>query len=232
MSTVQESPPTSRPPPRAGGQARAAPVGADRLLLPHARVAVRGRGRRAGDADPRVAELRPLRGPRRAALVALPHRDERVPRHAERAGAPRAADGSRAVARAGAGQPEHAARGDVDPADPRQPGRARGRSGRRRSGARDDPARVRRRAAASAAAPARGADPVRGAALAGDRGRRAARDQRRVGQQRAAAGARDDRGDRPRRRPIRRRRSTRRTARCSPATSRRSSSTTSRRSPR
>ena len=47
-----------------------------------------------------MARLRPLRGPGRAALVALPHRDERLPRHAERPRAPRAPDGSRA--RAGA----------------------------------------------------------------------------------------------------------------------------------
>ena len=56
------------------------------------------------------------------------------------------------------------------------PARRSGRVGRR---ARDDPARVRRRAAAPAAAPARGADPARGAALAGERGRRAARHERR-----------------------------------------------------
>ena len=78
---------------------------ADRLLLPHARLAVRGRGRRAGDVRARVAELRPLRGPRGAALVALPHRDERLPRHAERPGAPRAADGSRPGADPGRCQP-------------------------------------------------------------------------------------------------------------------------------
>ena len=51
MSAVQESP--SGPDAsgrRAGRQARAASAGADRVLLPHARVAVRGRGRRAGDA--------------------------------------------------------------------------------------------------------------------------------------------------------------------------------------
>ena len=40
-------------------------------------------------------ELRPLRGPCVAALVALPHRDERLPRHAERARAARPADGPR-----------------------------------------------------------------------------------------------------------------------------------------
>ena len=62
------------------------------------------------------------------------------------------------------------------------PGRARGRT-------RVDPPRLRGRAAAPAAAPARRADPARGAALAGGRGRRAARHERRLGEQRAAAGA-------------------------------------------
>ena len=90
---------------------------------------------------------------------------------------------------------QHPARDDVDPADPRRPRRAGGRSRRRRGRARDDPPGVRRRPAAPAAAPARRADPVRGAALEGDRGRRAARDERRLGQQRAAACARDARGE-------------------------------------
>ena len=91
---------------------------------------------------------------------------------------------------------QHAARGDVDRADPGRPRRAGGRSGRGRGRARDDPARVRRRAAAPAAAPARRADPLRGAALEGDRGRGAARDERRVRQQRAPARAGDARGER------------------------------------
>ena len=43
---------------------------------------------------------RPLRGTSGAALVALPDCDERLSRHAEREGAARAADGSRACARA------------------------------------------------------------------------------------------------------------------------------------
>ena len=62
--------------------------------------------------------------------------------------------------------PDTAVGGDGDPADVA-------------AVARDDPARVRRRAAAPAAAPARRADPVRGAAVEGDRGRRAARHERR-----------------------------------------------------
>ena len=145
----------------------------------------------------------------------------------ERPRAPRDADGPRPRAGARGREPERPARDDVDPADPRRPRRARRRSGRRRGRARDDPARVRRRAAAPAAAPARGADPVRGAALEGGRGRRAARDERRVGQQRAAARPRDARGRARSAPPIPRRRWTRPTASCSRATSRRSSATTS-----
>ena len=87
--------------------------------LPHARLAVRGRGRGAGDVHPRVARRRPLRGPRGAPLVALPDRDERLPRHARRPRAARAADGSRPVARARPREREHPARGDVDRADAR-----------------------------------------------------------------------------------------------------------------
>ena len=87
-----------------------------------------------------------------------------------------------------------AARERLGRADPRRPGAPdRRRPGRARRRPRDDPAGVRRRAAAPAAAPARRADPARGAALAGDRGRRAARHDGRVGQQRAAAGPGDAR---------------------------------------
>ena len=94
------------------------------------------------------------------------------------------------------GEPEHAARGHLDRADPRRARRRRRRPGRGGRCARDDPARVRRGAAAPAAAPARGADPVRGASLEGERGRRAARHERRVGQQRAPARAGDARRER------------------------------------
>ena len=140
------------------------------LLLPDARVAVRGRGRRPGDVRPRLARLRPLRGALGAALVALPHRDERLPRHARAAGS--GAPGRWTSGRRGEpvvanlhALPEVtwiepmpdalvvAAEGDPAEVDGR---------------ARDDPARVRRRAPAPAAAAARGPDPLRGAALAGD----------------------------------------------------------------
>ena len=135
--------------------------------------------------------------------------------------------------RADRGQPEHAARGDVDPAGARR--RSCSPDGDPAEVAvapRDDPARVRRRAAAPAAAPAGGADPLRGAALAGDRGRGAARDERRLGQQRAPARAGDAR---PRRtssadRPVAELDADDRS--CSPATSRPSSATTWRRSRR
>ena len=90
-------------------------------------------------------------------------------------------------------EPEHAARGDVDPADADRPARRRRRPGRGRRRARDDQARVRRRAAAPAAPAARRARALRGAPLAGDRGGGAARDERRLGQQRPAARAGDAR---------------------------------------
>ena len=124
------------------------------------------------------------------------------------------------------------ARGDVDRADPGRPRRRRTAIRRRPSRARDDPARVRRRAPAPAAAPARRADPLRGAALAGDRGRRAARHERRLGQQRAPARPRDAGREPSAAPPIGAASSTRPIARCSRATSRRSSATTWRRSPR
>ena len=108
----------------------------------------------------------------------------------------------------------------------------RRRPGRGGRVARDDQARLRRRAPAPPAAPARRADPLRGAALEGDRGRRAAGDERRLGQlalQRARATldatdleAADDGA-------VGRRAAT---ASCSTGTSRRSRPTTSTSSPR
>ena len=123
----------------------------------------------------------------RRPLLALPDRDERLPRPPPGPQAARGADGLRAWQTApdvpGPMQPEatwlmpipdgSVVAPDADPAE--------------RAGARDDPARVRRDAAAPAAAPARGPDPARGAALEGRRGGRAARHHRRVGQQRAPA---------------------------------------------
>ena len=91
-------------------------------------------------------------------------------------------------------------------------------------------ARVRRRAAAPPAAPARGADPARGVEVEGERGRRAARHDGRVGQQRAAAGAGDAR--RPQRHRGRRAAADRRrrSRSCSRVTSTRSNGSTSSRS--
>ena len=105
-----------------------------------------------------------------AAVVAVPHRHERLPRHAQRPPAPGPPDGHRAPSRR---------------AGPRSPAR---RCPRRRGSSRcrpvawcpttaipasmavareSDPARVHRRAAAPAAAAAGRADPARGAALEG-----------------------------------------------------------------
>src|SRR2546430_10396998 len=151
--------------------ARAAPQGADRLLLPDARLAVRGRGRRTGDAAPRLAKPRPLRGTRRSALLALPDRDERLLRPPERPRAPCPADGSRAGARAGRVEFECAAGGDLDRTCSRQRRLARKRPRGCCGCARDDPPGVRRRAATPAAAPARGADPLRSPPVEGGRGR-------------------------------------------------------------
>ena len=73
---------------RAG--ARGPPPGADRLLLPDARLGLRGRGRRAGDDGARVARRRPPAGARGAEVVAVPDREQRLLRHApgRRSGAP------------------------------------------------------------------------------------------------------------------------------------------------
>ena len=111
--------------------------------------------------------------------------------------------------------------------DPRRPrgARERGSLGGAR-GARVDPARVHRGPPTPAAATAGGADPPRGLALEGVRGGRAARYLRRVGEQRAPTRSRDPR--RPSgsttRRPCNPPTTT--SARCSPATSTRSSGTT------
>src|SRR5205814_10132889 len=86
--------------------ARTAPRRADRLLLPDARLPVRGGGRRPGNARSRLAEPRQLRGPGLTALVALPDRDQRLPRHAGRPRATRPADAARTPTRAGPVEPE------------------------------------------------------------------------------------------------------------------------------
>ena len=215
---------------RPGPPAGAAPARAHRLLLPDARLGVRGRGRRAGHDGPRLARPRPLRGSLGAAVVALPDRHQRLPRHAhgrQRRARPMDLGPARGRSSAASGR---AARGDVDRADPRRARASpRRRPGRGRRWPGDDPARVRRRAPAPAAPPARRADPVRGAPLEGERGRGAAGHERRLGEQRASAGAGDARRERRRRRRRRAARSTSRARSCSPATSRRSSATTWRR---
>ena len=153
---------------RGRGAPGAAPCRADRLLLPDARL---GRSRRRTPCRRRSsapgAAYDRFEGRVGASLVALPDRDERVPRHARGPRAARAADGSRAGRRADRREPAHAARGHVDRADAGRPRRAEAdrRMSRR---ARDRAARVRRRAPASPAAAARGAHPLRSAALEGE----------------------------------------------------------------
>src|SRR6202023_3292860 len=94
-------------------RARAASRGAHRVLLPDARVAVRGRGCSPGDAASRLARLRPVQGTGCAALVALPDRDERMSGHAHRPRAAHAPDGPWAGARSAGRQPGDLARGAV-----------------------------------------------------------------------------------------------------------------------
>src|SRR5512132_345163 len=103
--------------------ARAVSRRADRLLLPDAGLSLRGGGRGSGDHAARVAEHGSLRGPGVAALLAVPDRHERLPRHAGRSRAPRPPDGSRPGAGADRSEPPHAARDHLDPADARQPHR-------------------------------------------------------------------------------------------------------------
>ncbi len=191
------------------------------------------RGRGAGDAGAGLARLRPLRGPVRAPLVALPDRDQRLLRLPERQAAPRPADGpgprehGRRAARAAA------ARGDLARAGARRSRHCIGhRSGGARRRARVDPPRVRRRAAAPPGSSARGADPARGAALAGHRGGGAARHDGRIGEQRPPARPGHARPSARSPTPTRSRRWTTTSRRSSRGTWMRSSATTSTRSSR
>ena len=132
----------------------------------------RRRGRGAGGAAARLAGPRPLRAAGLGADVALPHRDQRVPRRARasaahagrRAAVPRRASGA---AGARGHRPRHALR----------PARGHG------AGLPDGHP-------AAAGPPARGADPARRAGLDRARDGRAAAVDGRRRQQRAAAGAR------------------------------------------
>ena len=133
----------------------------------------------------RLAGDRPLRGPVVAALLAVPHRQQRVHRHGAQPATPGPADGD---------EPGHARRRGEGG---RHPTRARLRAARRR---REGHRRARRRPRSAARSPSawRSSPPCSGCrpasapcsscgAAAGGRGRRAAR-RRRLGQQRPPAG--------------------------------------------
>ncbi len=176
--------------------------------------------------------VRPLRGPVVPALLAVPHRHQRLLRHAEREAAARPAHGPRAREAPPTRRWRHP-RPEATWLEPMPDGRALpsdGRPGGARDRARVDPARVRRRAAAPPGTPAGGPDPPRGAALARHRGGRPPRHHGRVGEQRArsALGPRSRRATSARRIPSRR--STTTSASSSPATWTLSSATTSTRS--
>src|SRR5581483_2590046 len=104
---------------------------------------------------PRLEVARAVRGPLGAQVVAVPDRDERLPRLARGTRPPGTADGSRAGAGAAVREPRRAAGGHVDHpvAD----------AGRARGAARVAAARLRRRTPAPAASAARRAHPLRGA---------------------------------------------------------------------
>ena len=166
----------------ARGGLRPAPARAARALLPDARVVRRRRGRRAGDAAAGVAGRDSFDGEHVAGL-ALPDRDQRLPRRDPRARRRRA--------------PESLRRGAVAAAVPG--------SDARRAAPPDEPDAARRRETIELAylaamqvlpgAPARGAARPR-RARPGRRPRRPAllETTRRRGQQCAAAGAGDDAG--------------------------------------
>ena len=170
---------------------------------------------------------RPVRGPLGAAVVALPDRHQRVPRHAARAGSAGRADGPRprglaagprslGTRRSAPGSSRSPTGGCWPRGDPAERGRRASRSGSRSS------------RHSSTCRPATGrADFAGGAALEGRRGRGAPRHHRGLGQQRVAAGPRHDGKGRPERPTLPDGRTT--NERCSPATSTPSSGTTSRR---
>ena len=145
---------------------------AARALLPHARIGARRRGRAAGGVAARLARAAGVRGAQLAALLALPHRDQRLPEH------------DRAPARAGAAdelRPGRPIRTATNRRSPSPSGSSRTRTsssvwrrlrgaGRALRAARERRAGVRRGAAAAPGAPARDPRHARGARLLGARG--------------------------------------------------------------
>ena len=169
----------------------ALPPGADRLLLPDARLGVRGRGRRPGDD---AAGLAQRRRASRAARACARGSTASPPTSASTCSA-RSSGGPGPWRWARPRRPTSRYLGPMLPEatwvtpipDARR--RARGRRpGRGRPVPRVDPPRLRHRAPAPPGPPAGRADPLRGAALAGRRGGRAPRHERGRRQQRPAAG--------------------------------------------
>ena len=145
---------------RVRGPHRAIPARAPRPLLPDARLVRRGRGRGPGDVPAGVAGARDVRRQLAGPCLAVPDRDQRLPRRA-------------AAERPTIDELPHVRRGAVADALPRPPARRdrarRRRARRRRRRTRDDRARVPRRAPGAAAAPARDAHRARHPGLARDR---------------------------------------------------------------
>ncbi len=215
---------------RPRGRVGAAAAGPDRLLLPDARLRLRGRGRDPGDAAPRLARA-PTPWPRPAALkswlftIATNVCLDQIDARKRRARPVDLADPGNAESPLGAPLPET----DLGAADRQRPGR---RPRRRPRGpdrrARVAAARLRRRAPAPAGAPARRPRPARGAALERQGGRRACSRPRSPRSTARCSGpaprstSSTSRTPTPRPGPT-----TRTSAACSSSTSRRSPSTTS-----
>ena len=130
-----------------------------------------------------------------AAVVAVPHRDERLPGHADRGQQAGPAHGPHGLDAAGPGRPLTPARTTPGWSRCRTPGCCRPAADPAEAAVAKESVRLAFVAALQQlpAEAAGGADPARGAGVEGERGRRAARHVGGVGEQRPAAGPRDAR---------------------------------------